>query len=234
MSRFILVLELELGVIALSVWLSDGRFLAFLAFSPFLLVLLVPFFSAAAVWSPPEIIEALTTAFRPETVPPNPGRSARIHRFLLRSSFLSCVMGFVIGSVIVLSHPESLTVRDITHAVKAAATAFIAVLVAAIVLNQLSEIVVGRRKSAMKPIPADAANTIALECGLTEREREIAVLISGGLSNREIAKKLFLSPETVKNHIYNLYRKTGVKNRGGLAGRLLSGAISQQVRSYHE
>lgn len=48
---------------------------------------------------------------------------------------------------------------------------------------------------------------------LTERETEIMCLVAEGLSNRQIAEKLVLSPGTVKIHVHNIYSKLGVKNR---------------------
>lgn len=48
---------------------------------------------------------------------------------------------------------------------------------------------------------------------LTQREIEIVELIADGLSNQDIAEKLFISANTVRNHIYNIYRKMGIKNR---------------------
>ena len=51
------------------------------------------------------------------------------------------------------------------------------------------------------------------EYSITDREQEILECILHGLSNREIQNRLFLSPHTVKNHNYNLYRKLGVRNR---------------------
>ena len=48
---------------------------------------------------------------------------------------------------------------------------------------------------------------------ISDREKEIVLLLARGLSNKEIADKLFISPGTVKNHVYNIYEKTGVKNR---------------------
>jgi len=48
---------------------------------------------------------------------------------------------------------------------------------------------------------------------LTEREVEIARLIAEGLSNQDVAQKLFLSLSTVKWHTHNIYGKLGVKNR---------------------
>ena len=49
--------------------------------------------------------------------------------------------------------------------------------------------------------------------GISKREREIAELILLGLKNQEIERRLIISPHTVKNHIYNLYKKAGVKSR---------------------
>lgn len=48
---------------------------------------------------------------------------------------------------------------------------------------------------------------------LSEREIEVLRLISKGLSNAEIAKKLYLSHSTVKTHVNNLYHKLGVNSR---------------------
>ncbi len=51
------------------------------------------------------------------------------------------------------------------------------------------------------------------ELGITPRELEILGLIAGGLSNREIAGKLFVSENTVKTHSSRLFDKLGAKRR---------------------
>jgi LuxR family maltose regulon positive regulatory protein len=48
---------------------------------------------------------------------------------------------------------------------------------------------------------------------LSEREIEVLRLVTSGLSNREIATQLFISPGTAKSHIHNLCGKLGVRNR---------------------
>lgn len=55
---------------------------------------------------------------------------------------------------------------------------------------------------------------------LTPREMEIAHLIDLGLSNKEIATKLFIEVSTVKNHVHNLLEKLNVRRRGEAAARL--------------
>ncbi|HUX39179.1 MAG TPA: helix-turn-helix transcriptional regulator [Rectinemataceae bacterium] len=68
--------------------------------------------------------------------------------------------------------------------------------------------------------PEERAHRIAARCAadpLTRRELEILALLLEGWRNQDIAKRLGLSQNTVKNHVYNLYQKTGVANRVELA-----------------
>lgn len=48
---------------------------------------------------------------------------------------------------------------------------------------------------------------------LSEREREIVSLVAQGLTNREIAVRVYLSPNTIKVHLRNIFAKTGVASR---------------------
>lgn len=52
---------------------------------------------------------------------------------------------------------------------------------------------------------------------LSERERQVVVLVAEGKSNAEIAADLFISPGTVKTHLANAQRKIGARNRVGTA-----------------
>lgn len=49
--------------------------------------------------------------------------------------------------------------------------------------------------------------------GISKREFEVLTLLSQGLSNQEIADKLFLSTNTIKTHTSNLFEKLEVQNR---------------------
>jgi DNA-binding NarL/FixJ family response regulator len=48
---------------------------------------------------------------------------------------------------------------------------------------------------------------------LSQREQEILLMLAAGATNKDIAQKLFLSLNTVKSHIYNIYKKIDVPNR---------------------
>ncbi|MCF6151593.1 MAG: response regulator transcription factor [Candidatus Kuenenia stuttgartiensis] len=55
---------------------------------------------------------------------------------------------------------------------------------------------------------------------LTKREEEVIELIYGGFANKDIAKKMFISVHTVKDHIKNLMRKMDVSSRGEVVAKL--------------
>jgi NarL family two-component system response regulator LiaR len=67
------------------------------------------------------------------------------------------------------------------------------------------------------PVPAPATFerdlTKVAEIGLTPRELEILELIAQGLSNREIAEKVFVSENTVKTHSSRVFEKLGARRR---------------------
>jgi two-component system, NarL family, nitrate/nitrite response regulator NarL len=67
---------------------------------------------------------------------------------------------------------------------------------------------------------------------LTERENEIAGLVRQGLSNKEIAQRLRISPATVKNHVHNILEKLELTSRGAIGNQLdvsARGEISQMI-----
>jgi LuxR family maltose regulon positive regulatory protein len=91
------------------------------------------------------------------------------------------------------------------------------------------------REAAKRGIRREYANRILAEAGdkvrstgtdagypieaLSEREVEVLRLVTAGMSNREIAAKLFISAGTAKTHIHHLCGKLGVRNRTAAAMR---------------
>lgn len=87
----------------------------------------------------------------------------------------------------------------------------------------LLEILAGRRylsERAMKAVEAGYAHTTKHPdgeyIGLTQREREIIRMVAREHTNEEIARALFISPETVKSHRRQLMTKLNVRNSAGL------------------
>jgi DNA-binding NarL/FixJ family response regulator len=63
------------------------------------------------------------------------------------------------------------------------------------------------------PPPVAAGNEVDDDVALTRREREILALVAEGHSNRELARMLWVTEQTVKFHLSNIYRKLDVANR---------------------
>jgi DNA-binding CsgD family transcriptional regulator len=61
---------------------------------------------------------------------------------------------------------------------------------------------------------------------LSETQRRVAELVAGGLSNKEVAAKLFITVRTVESNLSNVYAKLGIRSRTELASRLASSDTS--------
>lgn len=92
---------------------------------------------------------------------------------------------------------------DLVHAVRVVAAG--EALLAPRVTKRLLE-----RFAAQRPATSSRALLLA---GLTEREREILVLIGRGRSNAEIAAELFIAEQTVKTHVSRIFTKLGLRDR---------------------
>ncbi len=67
------------------------------------------------------------------------------------------------------------------------------------------------------PNPQANGKTPRERAQLSQREREIIILIAQGYKNKEIAEKMFITEQTVKNHLHNVFDKLGVSDRLELA-----------------
>lgn len=74
--------------------------------------------------------------------------------------------------------------------------------------------------------------TSSAPLGFTPAEREVAELATSGMTNRQIAERLYLSQKTVEAHLSRAYRKVGVRSRTQLAVHLAgAGGTSHAGRS---
>ena len=78
----------------------------------------------------------------------------------------------------------------------------------------------GKQEEQARKDPAEPAPTRFQT--LTDREREIAALVADGLDNQSIARQLYLSEGTIRNHISAILAKTNLANRTQLAVEWLS------------
>jgi DNA-binding CsgD family transcriptional regulator len=68
------------------------------------------------------------------------------------------------------------------------------------------------------------SRTAAADTALTSQETRVALLVAQGMTNREVAKSLFLSPKTVEHHLGSVLRKRGLRSRTELARDLARGS----------
>lgn len=68
------------------------------------------------------------------------------------------------------------------------------------------------------PLALASRRSSSVFAGLTAREHEVASLVAEGFANRDIAGRLFIAEATVKDHVHNILRKTGLRTRAAIAG----------------
>jgi len=76
------------------------------------------------------------------------------------------------------------------------------------ILGSASRALLQRRLARVLPTPTER---------LSKRELEVLVLVASGLNAREIGRRLFVSPWTVRNHVRVIYRKAGIRSRAQAA-----------------
>jgi DNA-binding CsgD family transcriptional regulator len=77
--------------------------------------------------------------------------------------------------------------------------------------------------------PADAVYRVAADYGLTDREQEALVGISLGLTSKELAKRMNISPNTVRAFLRLIMIKMDVSTRGGVVAKILDRAQTREA-----
>lgn len=97
------------------------------------------------------------------------------------------------------------------------------------VILAIRQVMQGRKhfsgEVAARLMEADQEGNKGEDFGLSARETEVLSLIADGLSNREIAEKLFLSPKTVDSHRTQVMRKLDVHNVAGMIRKALKAGL---------
>jgi DNA-binding NarL/FixJ family response regulator len=97
-------------------------------------------------------------------------------------------------------------------------------------LEQVIEFALRLEESVATGSQASRKSTVGKDGNpLTVRERQIAVLIARGLSNRDIASHLGLAKRTVETHVQNILNKLNVNSRAGVA----AWAVEHGLHSVH-
>ena len=106
--------------------------------------------------------------------------------------------------------------------------------IAACILNKIQKVALSAKQrylpSNKESFPASSLQLPMLTC-LTKRERQIASLLSNGLSNKQIARDLSIEVSTVKNHVHNVLIKLEVKSRNQAMSLLQQASFHSMSRS---
>ena len=209
MSRIILTVEVILGILAISVHVAGGSILSIAVISPFLLIPLFPLIAASSVWPVKKVLFVMAGMSGTKG-------DEEILGFCEQYAISGAIIGGLIGCATLLINHHLINGKVISGIGKAAGIGVSVSLVSIIIIRQVRERTKIRYEKMTQGI--DEISVICKRYGITRREKEIFNLIVGGNSNREIARSLDISEDTVRNHLHNIFDKTGVKNRNGLAG----------------
>lgn len=80
---------------------------------------------------------------------------------------------------------------------------------------RVAELVQVRERLGLAPV--DGRRAVSGTAALTPREREVALLVADGLTNAELARRLYISPKTAAIHVSNILHKLGVSSRTEVA-----------------
>jgi DNA-binding CsgD family transcriptional regulator len=128
------------------------------------------------------------------------------------------IYGLVGGVLIVVLKVIEFRFRVVEHAIEIY-VGLIAVIFASVGIWLGLKLTKKKEVLVVKEVPAASSQPFALneerlrELGITKRELEILGLMAKGMSNREIAEKLFVSENTVKTHSSRLFDKLSARRR---------------------
>ena len=84
-----------------------------------------------------------------------------------------------------------------------------------------------------EPSPAELAPVLMMAYGLTKQEQSLTALVCRGLSTKELAGRLHITPNTVQDHLKSIFDKTGVSSRRELVATLLQEQYLPRAMACH-
>ena len=82
-----------------------------------------------------------------------------------------------------------------------------------------------------EPSPAELAPVLMMAYGLSRQEQVITTLVCRGLSTREISGRLYITVNTVQDHLKSIFDKTGVRSRRELVAAILQEQYLPRART---
>jgi len=211
MAKVLLFLQLIVALVVLPLWPGlDAQYttwgLVYLVF-----VLTLPAAAVLAVYGPRRALQALADAW--STTPLGPGSEASpgCWSLVLDTLPAGAVSGGLVALIGALGHLDPLRpfpLQALILVFFCLVWGFLGVL-----LGRIFQNVVLRMGRAPQTRLLTLSPAIGDRFGLTPRERESAQAVLDGLTYKEAAEKLFVSPSTVKSHVLSVYQKTGAGNK---------------------
>jgi len=194
-----------------------------------LITTIIPLLSAFTIWGPSMLMRAFQDAFSYRQLSMQSNDSLRVFGFLSKTFPLCGLLAGLVTILVFLIKPYQsnkgspefwlVTLRFLLFA----GTWSLFLLTVSRVLYKVVERL---SKKNVFHMNGTVEAAIIARYQLTEREAEVAALITRGLTYRATGTILFISPATVKTHVLQIYQKTGVSNKTELA-RLLERSPSE-------
>lgn len=211
MAKVLLFLQLIVALVVLPLWPGlDAQYttwgLVYLVF-----VLTLPTAAVLAVYGPRRALRALTDAWSTKPLGPGSEASPSCWALVLATLPTGALLGGLVALIGALGHLDPLRplpVQALMLVFFSLVWGFLGVL-----LGRVFQKVVFRLSQPVRSRLLTLSPVIGDRFGLTPREREAAQAVLDGLTYKQAAQQLFVSPSTVKSHVLSVYQKTGAGNK---------------------
>lgn len=129
------------------------------------------------------------------------------------SRWLFRIRQFAASMPVAVIHDQDLTSSDVLRLLAAGVSVLLKNTATAGLVHRSLDLAKNGYTVISRPLLMGNTGTFVTRAPLTAREVEVLRLVSRGKSNAEIARDLFIAEVTVRNHLSNIFKKTGFRNR---------------------